>query len=86
MAKMTEVIVFVCGSDEKAQLYEMAHAQYMSMSELLRRLIKKEFDAHQSEKLGHPPTPDLGLDDDDDDDDYDDDVVINDDADWDKLR
>ena len=74
MAKKTEVIVLVCGSDEKAQLYKMAHAQYISMSELVRRLIKKEFDAYQSEKLGRPPTatPDEDWDNLDDLDDLDD--------------
>ena len=65
MAKKTEIITIQCDSDEKAWVYTMAHAQYMSMSELIRRLIKKAFDEYRdnlarkelSEKLGHPAEP-----------------------------
>ena len=65
--KKTEKILFNCDSDEKAQVHTLARAQHISMSEVMRRLIKKAFDEYQD-----APAP-TAVDNDDSEENWDDD-------------
>ena len=63
MAKKTETIAFVCDSDERAWAIMISHSQHLTVSALMRKLIKEAFDAHQSKPK--PGLSDDNLNDDD---------------------